>query len=76
MNGLRANDRVGFAAARESAIGLNRQFAATQQSLGPVEAATREETHAAALRPGYQPIAVVLDLVNPLGADRRFRCPG
>ena len=41
-------------------------------AIGPIVAAAREQPHAVALLANDQPVAIVLDFVNPLRADRRL----
>ena len=45
-------------------------------SVRPVEAVAGEKTHAALAFAGYEPVTVVLDLMNPLRPDRRLCCSG
>ena len=43
-----------------------------REAAGPVVAAAGQQPDAHGIAPGHQPIAVVLDLVNPVRARRRF----
>jgi hypothetical protein len=48
----------------------------SQMGIGPVEAVAGKQAHPAIALACDEPVAVVLDLVNPVGADGRLRRPG